>query len=58
MCLVYAAGAIIAHNAGVFELVGIIVCWVGLFAPGILLVFGVLPLWAMFRHWQVYRRSS
>lgn len=50
-------GAIIAHNAGVFELVGIIVCWVGLFAPGVLLVFGVLPLWAMFRHWQVYRRA-
>eukprot|EP00976_Prorocentrum_cordatum_P008775 174909-Prorocentrum_minimum.AAC.1 len=25
--------------------VGIVVCWLGLFGPGVMLIFGVLPFW-------------
>lgn len=28
---------------------GVILCWVGLFAPGIILIFGILPFWGAFR---------
>ena len=45
-----------AQNADVFVLVGVALCWIGLFAPGIILIFGILPWWGMFRQWQVYRR--
>jgi chromate transporter len=40
-------GAVIAQNAGVFAIAGIALCWVGLFAPGILIIFGILP-WVSF----------
>ena len=30
--------------------------WLGLNSPGILLFYGLLPWWAGFRHFQVYRR--
>ena len=50
-------GAVIAQNAGVFAMIGIIVCWVGLFAPGIIIIFAILPFWGTFRVWQVYRRA-
>ncbi|GAB4823068.1 hypothetical protein N2152v2_010114 [Parachlorella kessleri] len=50
-------GAVLAQNAGVFVLVGVALCWIGLFAPGIILIFGILPWWGMFRQWQVYRRA-
>ncbi|GAQ86165.1 chromate transporter [Klebsormidium nitens] len=36
---------------------GIIACWLGLFAPGIMLIYGVLPFWAKFRNWPWYRRA-
>ena len=49
-------GAIIAVNAGAHAVVGIFTCWVALFAPGILLIFGVMPWWGVFRNFQVYRR--
>lgn len=35
---------------------GIFICWVALFAPGILLIYGFMPWWGGFRHFQVYRR--
>lgn len=38
--------------AGVF---GAAICWLGLFLPGILLIFGVLPFWASFRDNQLYK---
>lgn len=50
-------GAIIAINAQYLFLWGSIICWVGLFAPGILLIFGVLPFWSKFRSWSWYRRA-
>jgi chromate transporter len=49
-------GAVVALNAGVFAVVGIVTCWVALFAPGIILIFAILPFWGAFRKWQVYRR--
>jgi chromate transporter len=36
---------------------GIVACWLGLFAPGIMLIYGVLPFWAKFRNWPWYRRA-
>lgn len=50
-------GAIIAWNANYNPLVGVVLCWIGLFAPGILLVFACLPFWTKFRKWQFYRRA-
>jgi chromate transporter len=50
------AGAIIAANANVNGLTGIMACWVGLFAPGILLIYALLPWWARFRQLDIYRR--
>merc|ERR1740121_60483 len=38
--------------AGIF---GSAICWVGLFLPGIMLIFGVLPWWASFRDNQLYK---
>ena len=52
------AGAIIAVNAGAHAVVGIFTCWIALFAPGILLIFGVMPWWGVFRNFQVYRRCD
>ncbi|KAK9816680.1 hypothetical protein WJX72_003596 [[Myrmecia] bisecta] len=49
-------GAIIAYRANVFRLWGIIICWVGLFAPGILLIYGILPFWGQWRRQPIYRR--
>jgi chromate transporter len=36
---------------------GALTWWVGLFSPGVLLIFGVLPFWGKFRHVQAYRRA-
>lgn len=49
-------GAVIAKNAGVNAVLGVVICWVALFAPGIILIFAILPWWGMFRQWQFYRR--
>eukprot|EP00240_Pyramimonas_obovata_P001353 CAMPEP_0118932580 /NCGR_PEP_ID=MMETSP1169-20130426/10506_1 /TAXON_ID=36882 /ORGANISM="Pyramimonas obovata, Strain CCMP722" /LENGTH=429 /DNA_ID=CAMNT_0006875259 /DNA_START=139 /DNA_END=1428 /DNA_ORIENTATION=- len=35
--------------------VGIVVCWLGLFGPGIMLIFGVLPFWGWFRKFRLYK---
>jgi len=34
---------------------GIPLCWLGLFGPGIMLIFGVLPLWGWFRQFRPYK---
>ena len=49
-------GAVAAIRAGVNVLLGISACWLGLFGPGIMLIYGVLPFWGVFRSYQVYRR--
>lgn len=50
-------GAIIATNANESGVIGVIVCWIGLFAPGILLLYGLLPWWVKFRQFSIYRRA-
>ena len=50
-------GAIMARRAGMFPLGGILLGLVGLNAPGLLLLYGVLPFWGRFRHWALYRRA-
>jgi hypothetical protein len=34
---------------------GIFLCWVGLFGPGVMLIFGVLPIWGWFRDFRPYK---
>ncbi|MEW5300819.1 MAG: hypothetical protein WDW36_003723 [Sanguina aurantia] len=50
-------GAIIATNFGYSFILGAVLAWFGLFGPGVLLMFGVLPFWNKFRNFQLYRRA-
>ena len=50
-------GAVAAKRAGISPIIGIIVGWLGLNAPGILLYYGLLPWWGAVRHANVYRRA-
>ena len=50
-------GAVIALNAGFPFITGTALCWLGLFGPGVLLVFGVLPFWGRVRRHPTYRRA-
>jgi hypothetical protein len=47
-----------AQNAGINAIAGAALCWLALFSPGIILIFGVLPYWGLFRKFQVYRRRE
>ncbi|KAG2453749.1 hypothetical protein HYH02_001960 [Chlamydomonas schloesseri] len=38
-------------------ILGAVLAWFGLFSPGVMLMFGVLPYWKKFRTWQIYRRG-
>jgi len=50
-------GAVAARRAGVNVIVGVMCCWFGLFGPGVMLIFAVLPFWGKFRKWDVYKRA-
>mmetsp|Transcript_17161 Transcript_17161/g.39571 ORF Transcript_17161/g.39571 Transcript_17161/m.39571 type:complete len:155 (-) Transcript_17161:94-558(-) len=50
-------GAVTALGAGQNAVVGIICTWFGLFGPGVLLIFGVLPFWGSFRKLPLYRMA-
>ena len=50
-------GAAMAVRAGWNFAVGVAACWLGLFGPGILLLYGLLPFWGSFRQANVYRRA-
>jgi chromate transporter len=50
-------GAVMAVRASWNFLVGVSACWLGLFAPGIMLLYGLLPFWGWFRQLQAYRRA-
>ena len=43
-------------NGSLNAVLGAFLGWLGLNSPGILLFYGLLPWWASFRHFQVYRR--
>lgn len=42
-------GAIIARNMGHAFISGSLVSWLGMFLPGAMLIFAVMPLWNYFR---------
>lgn len=50
-------GAVMAVRAGWNFSVGVAACWLGLFGPGILLLYGLLPFWGKFRENNVYQRA-
>jgi chromate transport protein ChrA len=50
-------GAAMAVRANWAVPVGVAACWLGLFGPGIMLLYGLLPFWGSFRQSEVYRRS-
>lgn len=50
-------GALIAARAGVNIVAGVCAAWFGLFSPGIIIIFGSLPYWAVFRKFPIYRRA-
>ena len=50
-------GAVMATRAGWNWAVGVAACWLGLFGPGIMLLYGLLPFWGSFRKNNVYRRA-
>ncbi|GLC61310.1 hypothetical protein PLESTB_001742100 [Pleodorina starrii] len=39
-------------------ILGAVLAWFGLFSPGVMLMFGVLPYWKRFRTWQVRPRAA
>lgn len=36
---------------------GAVLCWLGLFGPGVMLIFGILPFWGQFRSNDTYKRA-
>eukprot|EP00878_Enallax_costatus_P032069 GHUV01035167.1.p1 GENE.GHUV01035167.1~~GHUV01035167.1.p1 ORF type:complete len:335 (+),score=47.08 GHUV01035167.1:103-1107(+) len=50
-------GAIMAMRAGYVFIVGTLLAWFGLFGPGVMLIFGIMPFWGKFRRWTFYRRA-
>lgn len=49
-------GAVMAQRAGKSVVAGALTCWTGLFAPGVTLIFGVLPFWGYVRTFQAYQK--
>ena len=49
-------GAIAARRAGTNVAAGIASAWLGLFGPGVMLIYGILPFWGAFRSQPAYRR--
>lgn len=50
-------GAVIAKREGMNPMSGIATCWLGLFSPGVMLIFALLPLWSRFRRFRLYKDS-
>lgn len=42
-------------NFGYVFIVGSLLAWFGLFGPGIMIIFGIMPFWGRFRHWKLYK---
>ncbi len=38
-------------------ILGAVIAWFGLFSPGVMIIFGILPYWGRFRKWALYRRA-
>jgi len=46
-----------AYKSAAEAVAGAALCWLGLFGPGVLLIFGILPFWGRFRSNAAYRRA-
>jgi hypothetical protein len=42
-------GAVIARHLGHMTLAGAATCWIGMFFPGVILIFAAMPLWSYIR---------
>jgi len=49
-------GAVMAGRAGVNPVLGSFVCWLGMFGPGVMLIFALLPFWGRFRNFALYKK--
>jgi chromate transporter len=49
-------GAVMAQRAQKNVIAGALTCWTGLFAPGVTLIFGVLPFWGAVRTFKTYQK--
>ena len=49
-------GAVTAKHAGRNPVLGAAAAWLGIFTPGVLMMFALLPWWSIFRRWPLYRR--
>ncbi len=49
-------GAVTAKHAGRNPVLGAAAAWLGIFTPGVLMMFALLPWWSVFRKWPLYRR--
>ena len=49
-------GAVTAKHAGRSPVLGAAAAWLGIFTPGVLMMFALLPWWSVFRKWPLYRR--
>ena len=57
-CVLLPTGAVTAKHAGRNPVVGAAAAWLGIFAPGVLMMFALLPWWSVFRRWPLYRRRT
>mmetsp|Transcript_95603 Transcript_95603/g.247201 ORF Transcript_95603/g.247201 Transcript_95603/m.247201 type:complete len:476 (-) Transcript_95603:190-1617(-) len=51
-----AAAGHAAYDSVAPGIAGAAVCWLGLFGPGVTLIFGILPFWGQFRTNALYKR--
>jgi chromate transporter len=45
-----------AGRIGMNPFLGSFLCWLGMFAPGVMLIFALLPFWGKFRNVTTYRK--
>ena len=49
-------GAVMAGRKDMNPVLGSFLCWLGMFGPGVMLIFALLPFWGKFRNVAVYRK--
>mmetsp|Transcript_5807 Transcript_5807/g.14846 ORF Transcript_5807/g.14846 Transcript_5807/m.14846 type:complete len:460 (-) Transcript_5807:260-1639(-) len=49
-------GSVMGNNAHVNPYLASFVCWLGMFGPGVMLIFALLPFWGKFRNYPLYKK--
>ena len=49
-------GAVMAGRKDMNPVFGSFLCWLGMFGPGVMLIFALLPFWGKFRNVAAYRK--